>query len=243
MFCPKCGTQLPDNAVACSSCGTSFAGGAAARSAAMGAAGDRMKTASTDALSAFKTFATDPVGGLAPAYSGLGSKKAMAVGITFGIVFALCIALAIYRTIGQFFFTGFGGFLKILVISVVPFVALFASGLGVRTVFRGEGELGTDSFIAGASLLPFGIVAILMALLGSSMNQNIVYFLVLFSISISILMLFAGLTRIYKISERMATIAIPLMLVVSGWLSRLIYEQMIKSGYGGGGFNPGNFPQ
>lgn len=237
MFCPKCGTQLPDNSVACSSCGTTF-GGAAPRTMVAGGAGDRVKAASTDALGAFKTFASDPVGGLSPAYDKLGSGKAMAVGITFGVVFALCMSLAIYRTIGQFLFPGFGGFMKILLIAVVPFVALMLAGLGVRTIFRGEGEIGTDSYIAGASLLPFGIVAILMALLGSSLNLNVIYFLGLLSISLTILMLFSGLTRIYKISERMATIAIPLMLIVTAWLSRLIYEQMAKSGMGGG-FNPG----
>jgi hypothetical protein len=237
MFCPKCGTQLPDGSVACSSCGTTF-GGAAPRTMVAGGAGDRMKAASSDAFGAFKTFASDPVGGLSPAYDKLGAGKAMAVGITFGAVFALCIALALYRTLGQFLFHGFGGFLKILLIAVVPFVALMLSSLGVRTIFRGEGEIGTDSYIAGASLLPFGIVAIIMALLGSSLNSNVIYFLGLLSISLTILMLLAGLTRIYKISERMATIAIPLMLIVTGWLSRLIYEQMAKSGMGGG-FNPG----
>lgn len=238
MFCPKCGTQLPDNSVACSSCGTTFAAAAAPRTMVAGAGVDKMKAASSDAFGAFKTFASDPVGGLSPAYDKLGAGKAMAVGITFGAVFALCIALALYRTLGQFLFHGFGGFLKILLIAVVPFVALMLSSLGVRTIFRGEGEIGTDSYVAGASLLPFGIVAIIMALLGSSLNMNVIYYLSLLSISLTILMLFAGLTRIYKISERMATIAIPLMLIVTGLLSRLIYEQMAKSGMGGG-FNPG----
>jgi hypothetical protein len=245
MFCPKCGTQLPDNAVACSSCGTSFAGGAGARAAALGAAGDRRKSASTDALSAFKTFAADPVGGLSPAYSGLGPARGLAVGITFGIVFALCIVASFYRILGSAFFPGVGGFFKILIIAVVPFVALFAATLAVRTVFRGDGQIGTDSFVAGAALLPFGIVAILMTLIGRSSGGNVMTFLGLFAVSLTILMLFAGITRIYKISERMATIAIPIMLIVTGWLTRVIYTQMIKSSFGGG-FDPsgmGGFPQ
>jgi hypothetical protein len=240
MFCPKCGTQLPDNSVACSSCGTTFGGGAGARTMVAGAGVDRMKSGATDAFGAFKSFATDPVGGLAGAYSGLGSGKALTVGIVFGVVFALCITLAIYRVIGSMLFPGVGGFLKILVIAVVPFVALFAATLGVRTVFRGEGDLGADSFISGASLLPFGVVALIMTLLGRSGSGNVMQFLGIFAISLTIMMLFAGLTRIHKISERMATIAIPLMLVITAWLTRVIYTQMIKASFGGG-FDGGGF--
>lgn len=236
MFCPKCGTQLPDNAVACSSCGTSFGSGAA-RTAVAGAGVDKMKAGATDAFGAFKSFATDPVGGLASAYNGLGAGKGLTVGIVFGIVFALCIVLSVYRILGSAFFPGVGGFLKILVIAVVPFVALFAATAGVRTVFRGEGGLGSDSFLSGAALLPFGVVALIMTLLGPR-NTNVMSFLGLFAVSLTILMLFAGLTRINKISERMATIAIPLMLVITGWLTKFIYTEMLKAsmgGFGGGG--------
>ncbi|MEP7326688.1 MAG: zinc ribbon domain-containing protein [Gemmatimonadota bacterium] len=243
MFCPKCGTQLPDNSVACSSCGTSFAG-AAPRTMVAGAGVDRMKSASSDAFGAFKTFATNPVGGLSEAYDGLGAGKALAVGITFGVVFALCIVLSVYRIMGSAFFPGVGGFLKILVIAVVPFVALFAAAAGVRTVFRGEGALGSDSFMAGAALLPFGLMMLLMSLLGPSSMGNTMYFLSIFAITLTILMLFAGITRINKISERMATIAIPVMLVVTGWLTKLIYTEMLKASLGGGGYGmPPGFGQ
>jgi hypothetical protein len=238
MFCPKCGTQLPDTAVACSNCGTSFAttrpGGAGARA---GVAGERMKAASTDAFHAFKTFATNPVGGLSEAYDSLGQSRALAVGITFGVVFAACLMIAIYRVVPEFMRpTGAGGFIKILVIALVPFVALFIAALAVRTVFRGEGELGSDSFLAGAALLPFGLVALIMTLLGAS-NMEVIQFFAIFAVTLTILMLFAGLTRIYKTSERMATIAIPLMLVVTAWLSKVIYKAMLNQG-GGMGSNP-----
>jgi hypothetical protein len=243
MFCPKCGTQLPDGSVACSSCGTTFGGAAPRTMVAGGGAGDRMKAASSDAFSAFKTFATNPVGGLSEAYDGLGAGRALAVGITFGVVFALCIVLGVYRILGSGFFPGVGGFFKVLVIAVVPFVALFASAAGVRTVFRGEGALGSDSFMAGAALLPFGLMFLVMTLLGRSSNGNVMYFLGTFAITLTILMLFAGITRINKISERMATIAIPIMLVVTAWLSRVIYTEMIKASFGGGNGMPSGFGQ
>lgn len=233
MFCPKCGTQLPDGSVACSSCGTTFAAPRAGAAAAV--ASVRVKAASADAFGAFKSFMGNPVGGLADAYNSLGPGKALGVGITFGIVFAVCMLLSMYRVVPEFLRpTGVGGFLKLVVVAVVPFVALFVATLAVRTVFRGEGTIGSDSFLSGASLLPLGIIALIASILGPS-NWNVIQFLAIFSISITILMLFAGLTRIYKISERMATIAVPIMLLITAFLSQTIYRMMLESSMGGGG--------
>ena len=47
---------------------------------------DTVKKSSRDALSAFKTFARDPVGGLPVAYSALGEDKALRAGIAYGDV-------------------------------------------------------------------------------------------------------------------------------------------------------------
>jgi len=228
MFCPKCGTQNPDTAAACSKCGAPLG----ARGAS-GGAGDKFKTASQDALTAFKTFAVDPVGGLAPAANSLGQARAMGVGIVFGVVFTLCTALGIYRVFlsGLGGGPGFGGFLKMLVVAAIPFVSLAAAGLAVRKVFGGEGGLGMDTFIAGAACLPFGFVMLLGSLLGPG-NISVIYALSMFAICFTILMLFAGLTRIGKTSERAATIAVPIMLLVSGWLAKTIYTSMMQSAMG-----------
>ena len=235
MFCPKCGTQIADNAVTCTSCGASLA---APRVAAGGAAADKMKAASTDAMGAFKTFASNPVGGLAPAYESLGPNRALGVGITFGVVFALCALFGMYRFVSAMFGgfgggggVGAGGFLRLIVIAVVPFVSVFGASAGVRMIFGGSGSFGSDSFMAGASLLPIGIVALLAALLGPS-NYNVVTSVALFAGCFTVLMLFAGLTRICKISERAATLAVPLIVAVSLWLSKVIYGAMLRSSMG-----------
>jgi hypothetical protein len=238
MFCPKCGTQLPDGSVACSSCGTTFAAPRGVAGAAV--AGERMKAASADAFGAFKTFMGNPVGGLADAYASLGPAKALGVGLTFGAVFAVCILLSFYRVVPEFLRpTGVGGFLKLVIAAVAPFVSLFVATIAIRTVFRGEGSTGSDSFLAGASLLPFGFIALIASILGPS-NWNVIQFLAIFSISITILMLFAGLTRIYRISDRMATLAVPIMLLITAFLSQTIYRMMLRSAMGGmgGGDNP-----
>jgi hypothetical protein len=200
-----------------------------------------MRAASSDAIGAFKTFAGNPVGGLADAYNALGPAKALGVGLTFGAVFALCILLSVYRVVPEFMRpTGVGGFLKIILVAIVPFAALFVAAIAVRTVFRGEGAIGSDSFLAGAALLPFGFLAIIMSILGP--NMDVATFLGLFAVCLTILMLFTGLTRMYKVSERMATLAVPIMLVLTAWLTKVIYRMMIESamggGFGGGGGDP-----
>ncbi len=223
MFCQKCGKEIPANAVACPSCGVS-----AAPPNPTALAADKVKAASKDALQAFKMFATNPVAGLSVAFESLGPARAPGVGITFGALFALCVVFAIYRLLGEWCRPqGFGGFLKILVVAVVPFISLLGAGVAGRKAFRGEGSFGHDSFIAGASLLPFGFIALLAGILGVG-NFEVIAVFTLFAVCLTILMLFAGLTRICKLSEQVATLAVPLMLLVSAWLTKIIYAAMLK---------------
>ncbi len=240
MFCQKCGTQIPDNVTVCASCGTAVpAAGAAPATGPNPAsvAADKVKEASRGAVQALKMFASNPVGGMPGAFEGLGAR-ALSVGITFGVVVALCFLLGIYRFLGQFSGgfgetikgLGFGGFIKALVVTLVPFVTLAGASFLVRQVFRGAGGLGYDSFIAGASLLPFGGVALVAGVLGFG-NYDVIMVCGLFAVCLTVLMLFSGLTRISRISERAATIAIPLMLIVSGWLSKVIYKAMFERGF------------
>ena len=223
MFCKKCGAQIPDNAIACSGCSTLVEGTNTATMAA-----DKVKAASKDALQAFKLFVSNPVGGLSGAFESLGQSRAFGVGLIFGAVFALCVLLGIYRLLPEWVRPqGFTGFIKILVVSVVPFVSLFGATVVARMSFRGEGGFGHDSFISGASSLPLGCLVLLSSILGAG-NIEVIAVLMLFAVCLTILMLFAGLTRICKMSERAVTIAIPLILLASAWLSKIIYVALLK---------------
>jgi len=223
MFCQKCGAQVEDGAVACAKCSASLVPPNPASIAA-----DKVGAASKDALQAFKMFASNPVAGLSVAFESLGPARALGVGITFGALFSLCVLFGIYRVLGEWGRPqGFSGFIKILVVAVVPFISLFVASVLGRKAFRGEGGFGHDSFIAGASLLPFGFVALLAVILGVG-NMEVIAVFTLFAVCLTILMLFAGLTRICKLSEQAATVAVPLMLIASAWLSKIIYTAMLK---------------
>jgi len=190
--------------------------------------GGKVATASKDALTAFKMFASNPVPGLSTTYESLGTARALGVGIVFGAAFTVCLLIGVYRFLPEWTRPqGVGGFLKTVFVAVVPFVSLFGASLLVRTVFRGQGSLGSDSFIAGAALIPFAVVALVVAILGAG-NIEVVAIVALVAVCVTILMLFAGLTRINKVSERAATLAVPLMVMASGWFSKVIYTAMVR---------------
>lgn len=190
--------------------------------------GNRVTAASKDALAAFKMFASNPVPGLPTTFESLGATRALGVGAVFGAIFAVSLLIGVYRFVPEWARPqGVGGFLKVVIVAIVPFVSLVAASALVRTVFRGQGSLASDGFVAGAALLPFTVVALLMALLGSG-NVEVVSVAALFAVCVTILMLFAGLTRINKTSERAATFAVPLMVLASAWFSKIIYTAMLR---------------
>lgn len=242
MFADKCKAPLPDPAITYSSCSESVAAispASAAVDQVVTASKDALKAlatvalekgmaASKDALQAFKLFAFNPVAGLSVAFESLGQARALGAGIIFGALFGLSVLFGTYRLLGEWGRpNGFSGFVKILVVSVVPFISLFGASILGRKVCRAEGGFGHDCFIVGASSLPFGFVALLAAILGIG-NMEVIAVLIIFAVCLTILMLFAGLTRICKISEQLATIAVPLMLIASAWFSKIIYTTILK---------------
>jgi len=223
LYCQKCGKGLPIGLKTCSNCGAPvvFVDYAAL-------AADKIKSASTDALHAFKLFALNPVGGLSGAFESLGPARALGVGIVFGLASALCGLFLMYNILPTWSKPeGIAGFLKILALSLVPFISLFAAHFIARMAFKGKGAAGHDVFVTGACLLPWGVVALLAGILGLA-NIEVIIAAAVFAVCLTILMLHVGLTRICHISERAATLAIPLILLASGWLSKIIYTTMLK---------------
>jgi hypothetical protein len=200
-------------------------------------AAEKAKEASKDALAAFKTLATSPVVGMAPAFNGLGPARAMGAGIAFGVVSALLLVFVSYRmTSGYEHNAGF--FFKSLLASLVPFVSLVAATFGARMVFGGQGGINHDCFVAGASMLPLVLVFLVTFILGPQ-NYQIIGVCFIFGICLTVLMLFAGLTRISGISEKAATFAVPCVVLISIVLSKVLENAIMGGGSGmgmGGGF-------
>ena len=232
MFCQKCGAQLSDHATVCTQCGAPTGSGAGGGAAAGAAAADKVKEASRSALGAFMSFVSNPVGGLAPSCATLQPDKTLGAGIVFGIAFAILFALGIKMGIDR---NPFFGMLigtdqlgRLLIAGVVPFVALAAAGFAVRSVMRGKGGLGEDVYLSGASLLPFGFAVFLSSILGGG-NVKVIEMLWVFALCFTIMMLYAGMTRIYNMGERVASVAVPVVLILCTWLSKVILNMLAPS--------------
>lgn len=190
-------------------------------------AAKRTEAVLRDALEALKGFVSNPVDRLPLAFEKLGPSRAGWVGVAYGGVFWLCLILAACRLWPSWSRPhGFGGFIQISLASAVPVLSLFGAVALGRKIFRGQGAVTHDGFIAGTSCLPLALAALGGFILGFA-NLQIIALFVLFGVCLTNLMLFAGLTRICKITERDATVAVPLILVTSGWLSKVIYAPLL----------------
>lgn len=216
MFCPKCGANNDNRASSCHSCNASFA--------ALNA-GDRVASAAKDALSSFKLFLKNPVGDLHTAFESIGQEKALGVGITFGVAFAILVTFLVTTRLPSFFSPDFSAYLKILIVSLVPFASLSGAGYLLRQITRSEATLGHDAFIGGAALLPLATAAIVAFVLGLG-NMELIGLALFFAMVVTVMMLFTGTTRIYKITEQQATLFVPAMIVFSVWITKILYAAM-----------------
>lgn len=229
-FCVKCGTRIVPGQAFCSSCGAASTGEAGGPASELG---KRIATSSADALTAMRRLATDPVSGLAPAYTALGDARAQAAGIALAVFFALESAVGVSigakRALGGLFsfvpMQGFGGFLKLAVVFLIFPAAMTVIAFGVRKVLGGAPAIAADLFTCGAAVTPLGVALLLSGLLGGA-NVEVIALLLMFASTYLLLMLFAGLTRIGKITERAAAPTLPVVFVLTGWLSKVVFVAM-----------------
>lgn len=229
-FCVKCGTRLEASQAFCAACGTPAAGAGPSASEL----GQKIAASAGDALTAFRKLLTDPVAGLAPSYETLGPQRAQAAGVALCLFFALAGALGAKvgatRIGGALAFAGEGGatvFFKITFVFLVIALAITLVSLAVRKVFRATGPVTADVFTAGAALSPLGVVILVIGVLGID-NFQIIGVLMMFAWAYLLLMLFTGLSRIGGLSEQAAAPMVPVVLLLSGWLSKIVFAALLS---------------
>jgi len=235
MLCASCGKELPIEALSCPACGTSKS--STPKSSASGSSGpgvmDKVKAAAGDSLQAFKSFALNPVGELANVFNSLGEARALAVGITFGVVAAIGFTLGDVISMHQLpeFArpTGIGWIIKSLLWSCIPFLTTAAACFASRSIFRGAGGLAADCFVAGASMLPIALLFLMYGMLGLTHLQA-VGAIAIFMGCIAVFILFVGFVRIMRLSEKTSTFVVPIVILLSAWLSDIIHSALTNSG-------------
>lgn len=236
MYCTNCGGALDPVTGVCPACAApavtsqaqsgSLFGTFASHTGVAPQVTAKVKEASKDATQAFKTFATNPVGGLPVAFESLGPARSMGVGIVFAVCSILCVFIGVY--IAATIKPDIGDSAKFVVFGAVPFLSLLGASAATRKVFGGKGSFHGDCFIAGAALLPFGFLVFISSVLGLA-NPEVAAVLVAFALCYAILMLYTGVTRISFVSESRAAFAVPVMIIVSFWLTKIIFGGILPS--------------
>lgn len=204
-------------------------------------AAEQAKTAATDSLNAFKSMMLNPVAGLGATHNSLDEKRVLGVGVVFGVIAAVGMALAgaiLLAGLGQMMMgmgmrTGFqfGTFFRALISNLVGIAACAGSIYMLAPVFGGRAKPGSSAFIAGATFLPWGIALFLGAIIGAILSNRLgmilVSLLAIFGLCYLIQILNAGFRQIAGLDERRAAMATPSTLAVTaiiimliGWLLR-----------------------
>jgi len=163
----------------------------------------QVSEASRDAIEVSKSFISDPIGGLANAYSKLGESKSLSVGILFIILTIILFFLGFILKNSNFL----GSVLPILLMLAIVFASLSAS----RVMFNGKGTISSDIFITGLSLLPFSFLILISSLVEVSFGWSFFAY-ISFGLTYTILILFSGFTKIYQFSESKSSIFIAIIL-------------------------------
>jgi hypothetical protein len=177
-----------------------------------------------------KQLMTDPVGRIGAAFSSLSVNRAQLVGLVLCLIFAIAMALGVTlgaqaAAVGLFGSTvsfgqsAFTRFLQSAVQMLVLPAAMIGISFGIRKLAGSKHPVAHDAFIVGVALTPVAIAALLAGLLGSLQLALLLTFI---GFSFAILILFSGLTTICGLPTRTASLAVPLIIVVGGWLSQRV---------------------
>lgn len=226
MFCTHCGAPIQETWAVCGSCGKPLQ--KAVMPVAVAHLGEQVKASSRDAASALQALARDPVSGMVTSWQALGPGRAQAAGIALGAAFALAAAIGLTIGSRRLFggFLGFYGggaatFFKLFLAMLVPPAAIAACAYGIRRLLGSGPSFAADMFTAGAALAPLGVSLLLSGLLGGA-NFEVVALLLLFAFVYLVLMLYRGLTSIGGLSERLGPPAVPVLIALSAWLTKVI---------------------
>ena len=236
MFCKSCGRALADTLRFCDGCGADVNGGGPGAATPLSQQlKSEVKARSLDAWQGVKLFAKSPVGGLPESFALFDDRRAIQVGIVFAIAYEVSVLLGalIFKAKTEALLGGIlpvsqlmgeltaVQLLKVLILGLVPFASLIGACALARAIFRGKGRFAGDVYTAGAVLLPTAILVLLAALLGAA-NFEVIAILFLFALTYSILILYAGCSRIGLISEAGAAPAVPIILLLSAWITKII---------------------
>lgn len=163
---------------------------------------------------------SDPIGGALPVYAGLSRLEAAGMGLGFATLAGLGFAIGLASRVPL-------SWLQLLAIGYVPFISLMGISAIARLINRNSGEWAGDVFLAGAALIPFGLLFLVTGLW--RLPRAVLLLLALYSFSYSLLSLYGSCTQVAHLSDRWAAFVVPLMVGVSSWISVLAFVAIARS--------------
>lgn len=243
MDCSRCGTVNRAEARACRHCGSPLAVASWSPPVESNAArltpgyGSSPARDSSEGSGDLARLLRHPLQDAAAVYASLGPKRAAVVGLCCAIASLVAAGLGVwlglkrsgalsYLSLMPDFDISLGTWTKFLAVSLIPFLSLVVSMMAARLLFRGSGRLEGDVFVAGAAVLPFGALILLAGLLGVG-NLEVIAALAVFALCWTVLILFVGCTRVAHMSADAAGLAVPTMILLCGWLTKVLFAMLM----------------
>lgn len=202
------------------------------------AAREFARRASREAAGAMRQLVSDPWGRLGTVYEQLGPKRAMMVGGAFLATFFLCCLLAVTlkRTVllpgvASLESMTAAAILKTLIVLIAYVGTLLATVALFRMAARTGTALAGDLFIVGTALLPLGGFVLVAGLLDplSPVVQWLVRVLFVFAAITGILILYNGLGKVVRLSDRMSAMAVPAVLSAAMTVAQILTWLLTRS--------------
>lgn len=116
---------------------------------------------------------------------------------------------------------------KILLGAVTPWFTVTAGCFVARKVFsREDRPVSGDVLISGLTLLPLGLFVLMFGLLGFA-NWSAVAVVLVAALAYSVMFLHQGLVVVSRIPYTAAAISVPFVLVLSTWLTKIVFTRLI----------------
>lgn len=168
-------------------------------------------------------FIFNPTGGLLPAFSRLEKGQAIAVGIFYAALADLWFVGGTYLGWSNSEFP----LLPLLAIGIIPFLSLVVISKFIRIFYPNSGNLEADFFVVGASLVPLGLMALIVGIISFPLSIFALPFLV-FGCCYAILTLYTGCSQIWNLAEAKAAFVVPVMLLISSSLCYLAWTTILE---------------
>ena len=219
MYCATCGKELAPDGGNCSTCGGS--GGLAVRGAASPDFLAILEAVRDISLAVLRR----PTEGLPASFARIGKQRALEAGIGITVLGMALVIAGIHMTIPQWARPG-DIFIRLFFLAVIMFGSFVGAGFIARKLFHGTGGVEGDVLIAAVSLLPVALHAFVSGLVGIT-NVTVVGGVAVFAFTWMVLILHSGVVGISAIPQGKSGFAVPLMLIVSLWLTSFVLRGML----------------